>query len=118
MYGKTHSDEVKRKLSELNKGKKLNLSEEELIERSNRMKGEKNPMYGKTHSDEVKRKLSELHKGRKDTPERTEQRRRSSSNKIHINNGIEGKFVTEDDFDSIWKLKGWKLGMKPRRKKP
>lgn len=37
-------------------------SEEELKERSERYKGEKNPFYGKHHNEETKRKLSEIRK--------------------------------------------------------
>lgn len=44
MYGKHHSEETKRKLSELNKGKN-------------------NPFYGKKHSDESKKKISNKRKG-------------------------------------------------------
>ena len=43
-YGKKHSDETKKKMSEANKG-------------------EKNPMYGKTPRDETKKKLSKANKG-------------------------------------------------------
>lgn len=43
MYGRTHSDETCKKLSEAAKGKL-------------------NPMYGKTHSDESRRKISEAQK--------------------------------------------------------
>ena len=46
-YGKHHSDESKRKISESNKELKA---------------GEKNPFYGKHHSEEVKKKMSESHK--------------------------------------------------------
>ena len=44
MYGKTHSDELKKKLSE-------------------DRKGEGNPFYGMTHSKEWKLQMSELKKG-------------------------------------------------------
>ena len=50
MYGKTHSNEYKKKLSE-------------------NMKGEKNPFYGKVHTDEVKEMISKANKGRKFSPE-------------------------------------------------
>jgi group I intron endonuclease len=45
MYGKTLSDETRRKISEA-------------------MKGEKNPRYGKPRSTEFRRKLSEVNKGK------------------------------------------------------
>ena len=45
MYGKTFSEEHRRKLSEATKG-------------------ENNPMYGKTHSEESKRKIGEANSGR------------------------------------------------------
>lgn len=48
MYGRTHTNEVRRRLSKLNKGARV---------------GEKNPNYGKTHTDETKRKLSKAKKG-------------------------------------------------------
>lgn len=49
-YGKTHSDEVKRKLKEINTG-----------ENNPRygVNGENHPMYGKHHSEESKQKISE-----------------------------------------------------------
>lgn len=50
MYGKTHSDEYKKHLSET-------------------MKGEKNHFYGKKHTDKTKEKISKANKGRKASPE-------------------------------------------------
>jgi len=64
MYGKKLSDEMKLKISKSNQGKKH--SEEtkkklsELAKKRN-----KNPMFGKRHSEETKKKISELNKGRK-----------------------------------------------------
>lgn len=49
MYGKTHSKEIKERLSQIGKTKT----------------GQKNNFYGKKHSEETKHKLSELAKGRK-----------------------------------------------------
>jgi len=117
MFGKTHSTETKRKISEAKLGIPLNLTEAQRQLMSDRVLGVKNPMYGKTHSDEVKKKISEAHKGRKDTPERTEQRRKTSSNKIHIHKGNEGKFVLPEVYEREWKPLGWIIGMKPRKKK-
>ena len=45
MYGKTHSEESKKKMSEKHKGKKLSEEHKQKISKST--KGEKNPMYGK-----------------------------------------------------------------------
>lgn len=47
--GKHHSEETKRKLSEMRKGKNI---------------GEKNPFYAKHHSEETKKRISEMTKGR------------------------------------------------------
>lgn len=57
-FGKTHSDEVKRRFSEQRRG------EGNAMYGSARF-GEKNPMFGKHHSDETKRKLSEMFIGGK-----------------------------------------------------
>ena len=48
-YGKTHTEEVKQKISEQRKGKCV---------------GKENPFYGKTHTEEVKQKISETNRGR------------------------------------------------------
>lgn len=55
-YGKTLSDETRKKLSEANKGEN-----HPMYGRT----GEKHPMYGKHHSDEARRKMSESRKGKK-----------------------------------------------------
>ena len=47
--GKKHSEETKKKLSEVNKGKHL---------------GKDNPFYGKHHSDEIKKRISTTMKGK------------------------------------------------------
>ena len=75
--GKTHSDETKRKLSEINKGKKV--SDETRRKLSEMNKGEKHPFFGKTgegnpffgkkHSEETLKKMSESAKGRKHSEE-------------------------------------------------
>ena len=92
-YGKHHSEETKRFLSErvisketkkkmsvAKKGKKLSIehsrkialgntgkkrTEEVKKKASERMMGERNPWRGKHHSEETKKKLSELNKGEK-----------------------------------------------------
>lgn len=62
MYGKHHTEETKRKISESNIGRTQ--SEEARKKISDATRGEKNPFYGKTHSEESKRKMSEALKGR------------------------------------------------------
>ena len=54
---KGHTEETKKKLSELNKGKTL--SEETKKKLSESMRGENNPNYGKHRSEETKKKMSE-----------------------------------------------------------
>ena len=71
------SDETKRKLSEINKGKKV--SDETRRKLSEMNKGEKHPFFGKTgegnpffgkkHSEETLKKMSESAKGRKHSEE-------------------------------------------------
>lgn len=48
-YGKCHTEETRKKISEANQGK---------------LSGENHPMYGKHHSEESKRKISESGKGK------------------------------------------------------
>lgn len=61
--GRKHTEEAKRKMSEANKGKKR--SEEAKRKISEGHKGEKSYMYGKHLSEEQKRKISEAQKGEK-----------------------------------------------------
>ena len=70
MYGKCHTDEGKKKMSEKQKSTWDNKTDEEkekIIEKMNKIrpdvKGENNPMYGKVYSDEEKEKMSERMKG-------------------------------------------------------
>lgn len=67
MFGKTHSEEVRKKLSEVNIGRKW--TEEMRDNASKRMSGEGNHMFGNTHTKEVHDRLSEIHKGKKLSPE-------------------------------------------------
>lgn len=64
-YGKKHTAETKRHMSEMAKGRIF--SEETRKKLSDNMTGryvgDKNPMYGKTHTDEARLKISETHKG-------------------------------------------------------
>ena len=57
MYGKNHTEESKKKMSE---NQKLNFNEErrkEISVRASLRTGEKNSMYGRKHSEETKRKI-------------------------------------------------------------
>ena len=72
MFGKTHTEEVRKKLSEINKGrvchnKGKKASEEtrkKLSEfRKNKYIGEENPFFGKHHTEETKQKIREKNIG-------------------------------------------------------
>lgn len=79
MYGKRHTEEVRQKISQINKGRpnpmkgKKYSSEfcKKLSEKAKeRLKNKKNHnMYGKHHSEETKRKISESQKERLKNPE-------------------------------------------------
>ena len=107
MYGKTHSEETRKKISEGNKNKILteetkkrmsdahkgkirseehrrnlseahkNPSEETRRKRSEAQKGEKNHNYGKTASEESRKKMSEAHKN----PSEETRRKKSEASK-------------------------------------
>ena len=89
--GKLISEETRRKMAELRKGKYA---------------GEKNPMYGKHHTDEARRKMAELKKGEKNPnygKHHTFEARQkiAEANRINrtgrhwYNNGKENKFCYE-----------------------
>lgn len=61
-YGKTHSDESKEKISKANSGNKWTQEMKENF--SKKRTGENNSFYGKHHTKETKRKISESHKGK------------------------------------------------------
>ena len=71
MYGKTHTEEVRKKISEVNTGNSYRngkkASDETRIKMSENAKlkiGDKNPFYGKHHSEETIQKIKEKNKGR------------------------------------------------------
>ena len=59
--GKHHTDKIKKKLHDFNKGKKH--TEETKIKIRESAIGELNQFFGKHHTDEVKKRLSEANKG-------------------------------------------------------
>lgn len=74
-YGKTHSEETKKKMREAKKGernpfygKSLSKEHRKKISEANKVKmtGEKNPMYGRKHSEETKKKMREAWAKRKE----------------------------------------------------
>lgn len=72
MYGKNHSDESKRKISDHHAGNKYALGSTRskackkiLSDRAKARVGEKNPFFGKSHSDEAKAKIAAAHIGKK-----------------------------------------------------
>jgi group I intron endonuclease len=71
MFGKTHTEEVRKKLSEIHKGnsyckgKKASEETKKKISDNAKLKiGDKNPFYGKHHSEETIQKIKEKSKGR------------------------------------------------------
>ena len=67
-YGKKHSAESRKKMSDASSGEKnyfygKHLSEEHRKKLSDSKKGEKNHFYGKSHSNETRKKMSVAQKG-------------------------------------------------------
>ena len=65
-YGNHLSEEQKKKLSKINKGKKFTDETRKKLSEAHKGKqaGEKHPMYGKHHSEEAKKKIGEANKGK------------------------------------------------------
>lgn len=69
LFGKHHTEESRKKMSEAMKGENNPLfgkhhSEETRRKMSEAKKGEKNSFFGKHHTDKTRRKMSESHKGK------------------------------------------------------
>lgn len=79
LYGKHHSEEAKRKMSEKKKGKYT---------------GENHPMYGRHHSKEARKKMSENHANFKGE-------NAPCYGKIGINNGKTNKFIFPSELETF-----------------
>lgn len=100
MYGKTHSDEVRKFLSENSKrvisengnpmeGKTHSLEARKKISEKvkGKFKGENNPMFGRNHTDEVKLLISNKNKGRVQSEEEKQKRTESRKKYFASNDG-------------------------------
>lgn len=64
MFGKSHSEITKQKISDAHKGREGKPHTEEYKQKlSKERAGEKHPMYGKKHTEETKQKMSSSRKG-------------------------------------------------------
>lgn len=78
MWGRTHTEEVKKRISELHRGNTYNLGavfsadhRRKISEHAAKRVGELNPFFGKTHSEETRKRLSEVAKARDTLPPNT-----------------------------------------------
>ena len=93
MWGKTHTPEVRKKLSEIHKGNKYGLGVQRTEKERKRLSdlaklriGKLNPFFGKKHSEETKQKWSEKRKAMKI---------KSPLAKRVVANGIEYRSLTD-----------------------
>jgi len=131
-----HTEKIKRKISEGNKGKCGYWKGKKMLEEHRRKlseshKGEKNPMYRKHRSEETKRKISEANKGKKHTEETKqkisvanrgkklseETKRKMSESTKGKNNPMYGKYHTEETKKKMSKFQKGKKHTEEAKKK-
>lgn len=100
MYGKHHSEESRKKMSEVKKGKSM--SKEHYDKLSKAFKGEKNPFYGKHHSEEQRKKWSEMRKG---MPSANKGKKASEDTRQKIGAAFKGKTWKLIDGKRVWLTK-------------
>lgn len=100
MYGKQHSEESRKKMSEAKKGKSM--SKEHYDKLSKAFKGEKNPFYGKHHSEEQRKKWSEMRKG---MPSVNKGKKASEDTRQKIGAAFKGKTWKLIDGKRVWLTK-------------
>jgi len=102
MYGKHHSEEAKRKISEANKGNQYakGFIHSKKFKRKISMvtRGENNPFYGKNHSENARKKMSKAHKGKKLSEEHKQKISKAGKGK---NNHMYGKHHSEESKNKI-----------------
>jgi hypothetical protein len=117
LYGKSHSEETKKKMSEKAKGRCLSYDTKRKLSEAN--KGENNYWYGKSHSEQTKRKMSEAQKGENNhnygKSASNETKRKISEAKKGENNPAYGTKWWNDGCGNIIRSKecpeeGWVLG--------
>lgn len=128
--GRVHTEETKQKISNALKGRqmsdetkqKMSENHADVNGKNNPMYdthryGEENPMFGKKHSDETKQKIREKALGRTWSEERRKQRSEKLKGRHWYTNGINQKFLSDEDYNNTYKELGYKLGTLPKRKK-
>lgn len=104
MYGQTHTEEARQKISAAQVNRVF--TEEERKRISERMSGENHYLYGKHLSDEAKQKISKANTGKKRSPEVIKAISKNSSGK---NNGMYGKNHSDETKQKISKANTGKL---------
>ena len=85
MFGKHHSEETKKKLRDINKGKHLSDQTKQKISES--ISGEKHHFFGKHHTEETKKKISSTKKGKQLSDETRRKMSESRKGKPSPNKG-------------------------------